>query len=296
MRITKQLIKDFAKLCNIAYCNQEQVNEGFTNKPHNVNDSVFYRCNKEPLLYSCERDSQMYVSEYKNDLAIIFRGTESGRDILTDLNAIRVDMDAPYLKATETPQIHWGFYNQFNELKINLDKIVESYVNEKENNLNEPAPNIIFSGHSLGGALATIASTYYGLKYPNTFITCITFGSPRVGDQKFANLFDNTVSNSIRVVNDNDPIPCIPTAWRFRHVKGCLWLYQDQVTNEITAWRGWRFFKNYFLSFVGYGYDASQDHSCIGYVKDSDFIPEGYFNNDESFININEKFENNKDK
>ena len=279
MRITKQLIKDFAKLCNISYCNQDIVTENFTNKPHNKKDSVYYRCTTEPILYSCERDSQMYTCNYQDCLAVVFRGTESSRDILTDLNAIRVDMDVPYLKEEEIPQIHWGFYNQFNELKTDLDNVVEAYIKNKQN-IEEPTANIIFSGHSLGGGLATIASVYYGLKYPDTFISCITFGSPRVGDQKFANLFNSIVTNTYRFVNDNDPIPCIPTAWRFRHVEGCIWLYQDQVMNEITAWRGWRFFKNYFLSFIGYGYDASQDHSCEGYVRDLDYIPEGYFKED----------------
>lgn len=276
MRITKQLIIDFAKLCNISYCNQQQVTEGFTNKPHNKEDEVYYRCNNEPTLYSCDKDSQMYVCQYQNHLAIVFRGTESTRDILTDLNAIRVDMNVSFLKEEEIPRIHWGFYNQFNELKPNLDDIVEKYV-KKMNDIHEPTPKIIFSGHSLGGALATIASTYYGLKYPCTDITCITFGSPRVGDSKFAYLFDNIVTSSYRFVNDNDPVPCIPTAWRFKHVKGCIWLYQDKVMNEITAWRGWRFFKNSFLSLFGYGYNAINDHSCSVYVNDLDYLPDNYF-------------------
>ena len=101
MRITKQLIIDFAKLCNISYCNQDIVTENFTNKPHNKKDSVYYRCTTEPILYSCERDSQMYTCNYQDCLAVVFRGTESSRDILTDLNAIRVDMDVPYLKEEE---------------------------------------------------------------------------------------------------------------------------------------------------------------------------------------------------
>ena len=74
----------------------------------------------------------MYVCNYQDCLAVVFRGTESGRDVLTDLNAIRVDMDVPYLKTNEMPQIHWGFYNQFNELKTDLDIIVETYVKDKQ--------------------------------------------------------------------------------------------------------------------------------------------------------------------
>ena len=167
----------------------------------------------------------------------------------------------------DQPEVHWGFYNQFSELKPEIDEIIEKYRKEEKNS-NE----IIFSGHSLGGALATMAALKYGMEYPDLQVNCVTFGSPRVGDEKFANYFDKIVKNSYRFVNDNDPIPCIPTAWRYQHVKGCVWLHQDQVMNEITVWRGWRFFKNYMLSFLGFGYDASQDHNCDGYCEDLKYL------------------------
>ena len=105
-------------------------------------------------------------------------------------------------------------------------------------------------------------------------INCITFGSPRVGDYNFSKYFNNRIKNSCRFVNDNDPIQCIPTTWRYKHVKGCIWLYDDQVKNEINVWRGWRFIKNYILSFFGYGYDSSKDHSCSEYIKDLDILKE----------------------
>ena len=52
------------------------------------------------------------------------------------------------------------------------------------------------------------------------------------------------------------------------HVKGCIWLYEDKVLNEIKVWRGYRFIKNTFLSLFGYGYNPSNDHSCEEYCKD----------------------------
>ena len=105
-------------------------------------------------------------------------------------------------------------------------------------------------------------------------VDCITFGSPRVGNPKFAKYFNKVINRSYRFVNDNDPIPCLPTAWRYKHVKGCKWLHHDEVKNEITGWRGWKFIKNYVLSFFGYGYDASKDHSCAEYIHDLDNLPE----------------------
>jgi len=270
MNFSKHVLIDFAKLCNISYLTSDKVVESFYTRPFNkhAEESVFYKCESPPTLYSRNRDSQMYVCKYENKLSIIFRGTESNRDVLTDLNLIQVEL--PLKNQDENPQVHWGFYNQFNELKPDIDKIIKEY-HESTENLDK---EIIFSGHSLGGALATISALNYAYEYPDITIDCITLGSPRVGDYKFAEYFDKCITNSYRFVNDNDPIPCMPTAWRYKHVKGCIWLHEDQVKSQITAWRGWRFFKNYFLSFVGYGYDASSDHSCIGYVNDMEILPD----------------------
>ena len=277
MLITKHLVKNLAKLCTISYCSQETVEQKFLERPiNNDNHSVYYQCNNMPKLYSCERDSQMYVCHYDNHLVVVFRGTESTRDVLTDLNAIRVGMPLPNMPESKYPLVHWGFLNQFNELRPELDPIIEKYV-KKMNDIKMEEIDIIFTGHSLGGALATIASLNYASIYPNINVSCVTFGSPRVGDAVFRNYFSENIVNSCRFVNDNDPIPCIPTAWRYRHVDGCVWIHEDTVKNEITAWRSWRFFKNYMLSFVGYGYDASKDHSCQGYVDDLDYLPDNYF-------------------
>ena len=63
-------------------------------------------------------------------------------------------------------------------------------------------------------------------------------------DIKFANYFNKYVDKSYRFVNDNDPIPFFPTAWRFQHVKD-VWLYHDRVLNKIIVWRGWMYKKLY---------------------------------------------------
>ena len=92
MNFTKQVLKDFAKLCNVAYLPSEKVQENFSARPYNKEDhcSVFYNCDSEPKLYSRARDSQMYVCRYNGMLSITFRGTESARDIITDLNILQV--------------------------------------------------------------------------------------------------------------------------------------------------------------------------------------------------------------
>ena len=135
MNFTKNVLKDFAKLCNIAYLPTEKVHEDFQSRPFNKEDhcSVFYNCDSEPKLYSRARDSQMYVCRYNGMLSITFRGTESARDIITDLNILQVKMPLKYMMEENLPEVHWGFFNQFSELKPDMDQIITEYRDEKTN-------------------------------------------------------------------------------------------------------------------------------------------------------------------
>lgn len=58
-----------------------------------------------------------------------------------------------------------------------------------------------YVGHSLGGALATLAAMYFGSIYPDVRHVCITFGAPRVGDKAFVSEFKKHVDESVRCVN-----------------------------------------------------------------------------------------------
>ncbi len=40
---------------------------------------------------------------------------------------------------------------------------------------------VICTGHSLGGALATLCAPWCAIEYPKADVRCVTFGSPRVG-------------------------------------------------------------------------------------------------------------------
>lgn len=308
MPIIKRVLLDCAKLCNLSYLSQDDMTSRYeTNRPYLQTDecSVFYKCDNNIPKLICSKqpedgsqgnnDCQVYTTRYLKDnkhiLVVAFRGTESGRDILTDLNIFTTIFDLPNYSTYYTPifhqeqiqssnnpiAIHAGFNNQFNAVRDELDSNIENFINNhfinNSNNSNNKdtiiEPEIIFTGHSLGGALATIGSLYYKYKYPEITVSCITFGSPRVGSKQFVDIFNNKIDNSYRFVNDNDPVPCIPTAWRFMHVKGCQWLYQDKVMNEISVNSMWRFIKNSILNLLGVGgYNASGDHSCNGYMHD----------------------------
>jgi triacylglycerol lipase len=73
------------------------------------------------------------------------------------------------------------------------------YMNDKS--IKDSNKVFYYFGHSLGGALATLAALVFGCMYPDARHVCITFGAPRVGDARFCDLFRENVDECVRCVN-----------------------------------------------------------------------------------------------
>ena len=74
-----------------------------------------------------------------------------------------------------------------------------------------PTPRIVVAGHSLGGALATLAAadlTIQGLSNVQLY----SFAAPRVGNRTFADQFTAKVPVAFRVANSEDIVPTVPLA------------------------------------------------------------------------------------
>ncbi|HKR62136.1 MAG TPA: lipase family protein [Thermoanaerobaculia bacterium] len=124
---------------------------------------------------------------------LVFRGTEPLR-LLEDL---RIDADVRLEPWQHGGHIHKGFRDAF------LD-IWEKKIEPHRGDLSAP---LFLTGHSLGAALATIATSFLiaeGIPVAATY----NFGSPRVGDAAFtATLAHQPI---YRIVNDNDVITTVP--------------------------------------------------------------------------------------
>ena len=70
---------------------------------------------------------------------------------------------------------------------------------------------ILVTGHSLGGALATLAA--YDISRAMEWVSkptkviCYTFGAPRVGNHAFAHTYNKMVSETWNIVNDQVQLP-----------------------------------------------------------------------------------------
>jgi Lipase (class 3) len=83
----------------------------------------------------------------------------------------------------------------------------------------EPS-NVVLTGHSLGGALATLYVADHIAVQPSgiTIPLICTFASPKVGDYDFAVKFNDLGVTSWRIVDEPDPIPMLPLVG-FYHVQ-----------------------------------------------------------------------------
>jgi pimeloyl-ACP methyl ester carboxylesterase len=104
-----------------------------------------------------------------NSALIAFRGTSGLKDWFTDLS---------FWPAWSLPLRHQGFEWTWQGVKPQ----VEAWLKEVTARLGQP-PTIYLTGHSLGGAVATLAAVDLSERYPIARV--VTLGSPRVGSWGF---------------------------------------------------------------------------------------------------------------
>jgi hypothetical protein len=118
---------------------------------------------------------------------VAFRGTSSGQDMLTDLMAWRI-------RWHPGGRAHAGFAWALRRVWPALLQVLTHH-----------SGRLLYTGHSLGGALATLAAT---LLPPGALYT---FGSPRVGNARFATLLRDV--DHVRTTDCADVVCDVPPAW-----------------------------------------------------------------------------------
>jgi len=152
---------------------------------------------------------------HNNEFAIVaFRGTQP--DDWHDL--FNISRFAP--KKWDIGVVHHGFIEAF--------EVVWPAVEAALNALPSTC-RVWFTGHSLGGALASMAAVRRGNRATGLY----TFGSPRVGDGAFAAHVGHMFhERSIRYVNDHDIVAHVPPPEfalprRYTHVDVLRWIAPD---------------------------------------------------------------------
>jgi len=102
--------------------------------------------------------------------------------------------------------VHQGFWEQWESIR---DMIVP---NVEKATAKNPDYRFIVVGHSLGGALATIAAADFRNRSPwfLEHTEVFSYGSPRVGDFLTVRFLSEQSAKSYRVTASDDPVPRVP--------------------------------------------------------------------------------------
>lgn len=134
-----------------------------------------------------------------NEIVLAFRGT------ILDPSNLLTDFDETIVPLFNKSGwgVHQGFHSGYNTLK---DMLHSKVAGEREAHPDAP---LIITGHSLGGALASVAAADFGLNLKASNTQCYTFGSPRVFTKPAANAVSDAITFH-RVVGGRDLVPHMP--------------------------------------------------------------------------------------
>jgi triacylglycerol lipase len=194
-----------AKLADLAYLPFEEQPEELARLELNLNSGSF-----ELVETFVNADTQAFLVKAHSFAVLSFRGTQTN-----SIGDIKTDIKAGMLKTIDG-KVHEGFLEAYALIADDINASVAKI---------GKLP-IYITGHSLGAALATIATQALEKKFGEQIAACYTFGSPRVGNSEF----DRSIKSPFyRIVNATDGVTLIPlmTMGGYTHVGDARYLTLD---------------------------------------------------------------------
>ncbi len=193
--------------------------------------------------------TQAFVAYNDENAVLAFRGTEADR-----IGDIKADAKATQTVCPMGGRVHSGFQHQYEDVEEAIEDTLD-----RDNVKGKP---LFITGHSLGGAVATVATRR--LDATRQIAACYTYGSPRVGTEEWVGRIKSPV---YRIVNSADPVPMVPLSGTTIAVlaKGLRALGRTIPVLRVTVWLGdW-------IERTMRGYTHSGNMRFLTNCKDADF-------------------------
>ena len=193
-------------------------------------------CNLSQEVYQpTKTDADMYVSDLKADVrvnigkricgrtqycTVAFSGTESLNDWLYNLMMWMVGQEYGI-----EGRVHAGFCSKWRAVRCKVINVLKKI----------GTTDILVTGHSLGGALATIASFDLARTLPDRRVFAYTFGAPRCADYKFHSSFPpRNLVHFVRCIHAGDFVHMFPPlpGYVHPHMADLLVVGQSAHTNR----------------------------------------------------------------
>jgi triacylglycerol lipase len=170
------------------------------------------------------KGSQAYLLKNAHDLIVVCRGTQP-----TEFADIAADLDARMVpSSTGIGHVHKGFKTSVDNIWPELEEQLKTFGKTR---------TVWCTGHSLGAAMATLLA--YRLQRtedcPNPQ-ALYTYGSPKVGNNKYVKQIESIGLLHFRFVNNADIVARVPV-WPYRHFGGMYYLNHWGNLRGPTAWQ-----------------------------------------------------------
>eukprot|EP00997_Jenningsia_sp_PLL12_P000166 NODE_1023_length_1315_cov_238.807267_g842_i0.p1 GENE.NODE_1023_length_1315_cov_238.807267_g842_i0~~NODE_1023_length_1315_cov_238.807267_g842_i0.p1 ORF type:complete len:396 (+),score=105.12 NODE_1023_length_1315_cov_238.807267_g842_i0:92-1189(+) len=173
-------------------------------------------------------DTQVLIATTRSNndaLCVSFRGTKERNDAFTDMQGLgfKAEYDGSLTWQDDNCGIYPGFRRAYSIVRNQVQQVVTA--------LGPNYTKIYITGHSLGGALAQVCASHISTMIPDlrAKLRVVSFGAPRVGNDRFAMMYKLNIPHSFRVVDDKDPVPKLPPSkMGWEHTHNSLIYYSGQ--------------------------------------------------------------------
>ncbi|TGZ84085.1 alpha/beta-hydrolase [Ascodesmis nigricans] len=194
-------INYFAEYAAAAYCAPNHVVGTEVRCPDNICPTVTQRRVHTIMTFNEGKTDTTGIIARDDDakyIVVTFRGSRSFKNWITNIALILIPAPA----FCKDCKIHKGFYEAYQEVQPRIQAAVEKLVKQY------PGYRIVTTGHSLGGALATIAAVDLRKRWK---VESYTYGSPRIGNAALSFFITSSTSGSnYRITHLDDPVPRLP--------------------------------------------------------------------------------------
>ncbi|WP_163930343.1 lipase family protein [Paraferrimonas sp. SM1919] len=221
-----------------------------------IKQSLMAKDHKFQNVFGYDNNSaQAIVIEHSEYICVAFRGTDEIDDWLDNLKAFR------------TAQLFGEFHRGFWASLIDVWQPILDKCDLLQRAHKRP---IFFTGHSLGGAMATLAAAQF-VHVDRPFTSVYTFGQPRTMDRASSQFFNSQCSTRFfRFHNNNDIVTRVPArVMGYSHVGTYLYISEEKdIHQEPGFWfRFMDFFDGALSALKEEGIDAIEDHSMDKYLE-----------------------------
>jgi triacylglycerol lipase len=200
--------------------------------------SVASSCGFNKVSVHSVREVQAFVAGSDAAVVVAFRGTRPDQllDWMTDVDALQVAF-GDFFQCPDVGDTHQGF-------TLGLVRVWDRIVADVAA-FQDEAQTLWITGHSLGAALAALATAAFTFAKRMPVNGLYTYGQPRVGDLHFTGQCDNHFGSLFfRFVNNEDIVtrvpprifPHLPLPWFYGHSGQVLYFDGQGVLHSDEYW------------------------------------------------------------